>query len=104
MGGVDLADMFIALYRSPVTKERLFDVNGSNQNLCILKVRRDFKINMFLKKLIFFIFRNIWVLQFILKYIPTMTYFNFSIDSVLVYLHCFYKEKIICFNLYMNET
>ena len=40
-----------------VTKERLYDVNSSNQNLCISKVKRDFKINMFLKKLIFFIFR-----------------------------------------------
>ena len=26
-----------------------------------------------------------------------MTYFHFSIDSFLLYLHCFYKEKIICF-------
>ena len=87
-----------------VTKERLFDVNSSNQNLRILKVKRDYKINMFLKKAYLFYFQNVWLLQFILNYIPTITYFHFSIDSVLAYLHCFYKEKIICFNLYINET
>ena len=56
-----------------------------------------------LKKANLFYFQNLWLLQFILNCIPTLTYFNFSIDSVFVYLHCFYKEKIISFNLYMNK-
>ena len=58
-----------------MTKEKLSDVNSSNKNPYVLKLKRDFKINMFLKKLNFFIFRmyGFWVLQFTLNCIPTLT-------------------------------
>ena len=44
-----------------MTKEKLFDVNSSNKNPYILKLKRDFKINV-LEKAKLFYFQNVWLL------------------------------------------